>query len=307
MRGFHDKGGYILIGLVLFFSILALSGTVGVFEQDTRLKRFQEGEFKTNLDTIRRALDLYRYRYSITAPDPIKLKALEDKLKTGPASEVIQLLAQESFLRARSSSGHLKWRRSQNLVRNSSFELDLGSTDPDTYKVGGWRGNFTPGDLVPDGWELTTTGAFQKIDLSSVSTPATFVVSFWAKCASPTATVQLRLGPDGGPAALLMTAGKSNWSRYYQVYSVPAPAGIVHLEFELNSPSGATAYVDGVMLEEWAPPTAAPATMKPVPSAWVASFSIVSDLASETLQQRIFADLLSSDTTPASMSWWMEW
>lgn len=303
----NQRKGYILLGLVLLFSVLALSSTVGIFEQDTRLKRFQEGEFKTNLDTIRRAIDLYRFKYSVTAPDDAKLRALEGILKTGPASDVIQLLAQESFLRGRIASGTMRWRRSQNLVLNSSFEIDEGTTDPNMYKAGGWRGNFTPNDLVPDGWELTNTGAFQQIALSGSAGPATFVVSFWARCASPTAGVKLKLGPAAGFPTLQLTANRPDWKRYYGVYAGSIP-DVVKLELELDSStSGETALVDGVMLEEWVPPANAPPSLTPVPSAWVASFAIVPDIASKSLQHQLLEDLISPDATPASMSWWLEW
>ena len=298
------RNGYVLLGLVLALSLFALSGSVAVFEQDTRLKRFKEGELKTNLDTIRRAIDLYRFKYSVTAPDPGKLSLLDSIFATGMATPVIRLLTDESFLRARLATGTMRWRRSMNLVQNPSFELDTGTTDPLLYTAGSWRGNFTANDLVPDGWELTSAGAFQKIVLPVAGT---FVVSFWARCASPTASVRMKFGPDPVSPALQLNANRSEWSRYYGVYTTSTAGEIVHLEYELNGSSGATAYVDGVMVEPWTPPAGAPPSLKPVPSAWVAKFSIVSDLASETLQQQIFSDLIPPDATPASLSWWLQW
>ena len=303
------KNGFVLLGLVLFFSVLVLSSTVTVFEQDTRLKRFQEKDLKSNLDSIRRAIDLYRFKYSVTTPNSGLLAILEDKLKdpTGLASEVIQILANESFLRSRLASGTMRWKRIQNLVQNSSFELDVGTTDPTVYKVGTWRGNFSPNDDVPDGWELTANGAFQKIDLSSFAVPATFVVSFWARSTQTTAGVKLNIGPDAALPTLQLTANNPNWKRYYGVF-VLNTAGICKLEFEQTSSTiGDVVYVDGIMLEEWTPPANAPVNLSPVPSVWTASFTIVPDIASETLQHRNFDDIITPDTTAASMSWWLEW
>ena len=45
----------------------------------------------------------------------------------------------------------------------------------------------------------------------------------------------------------------------------------------------------------------------PVPSAWAKGTAVVSDLASFTIQQSLFNDLLGPSGNPASLSWLFEW
>ncbi|MBI3037526.1 hypothetical protein HYY75_00545, partial [bacterium] len=154
-----NRGGYLLLSLILFFSVLALSNSAGILEQDTKLKRFKEGEFKQNLDSIRRGIDLFRYKYTVTNPDPGKITQLDTAFSNG-ATDLIVLLASESFISYRTGSDTAAWRVVQNLLKNGSFEDDSAT---DYGLIGTWQGNFTPNDGVPNGWELNADGAQQSI------------------------------------------------------------------------------------------------------------------------------------------------
>jgi hypothetical protein len=171
------RSGFVLLSILLFFTVLVLSSTVGVLERDTGLKRFSEEDLRINLGAIRRGIDLYRYKYTVTAPDPAKITALETALNTGVATEVANVLADESFIRARIATGSMKWLMVTNLIQNPSFEDDSGKIDYGT--VGTWRGNFTADDGVPDGWKLNVDGAEQMVNITA---NATYIVSFWARC-----------------------------------------------------------------------------------------------------------------------------
>jgi hypothetical protein len=301
----HSNKGYLLLGFLLFFSLLALSSSIAVFEQDTRLKRFREQDLKLNLDHFRRAVDLYTYTYTVTAPNPTKISLLQTALQGGNASEVVTLLAQENFLRSRIATGSHLWKLVTNLVKNPSFEADDAQ---DFGFVGTWRGNFTANDLVPNGWNLIPTGIEQCINLSAPGYPATFVVSLWGRGATAAAGAKLRIWPSPETLPLAeVTINGADWKRGYGPFAIPAPL-MVRLEITRTSNnSGDHAYLDGVMLELWTPPTNAPAGLQPAPSAWTAGTLVASDLSSDTLQTRIFQTIIGTDTNPSSFSTWLSW
>jgi len=211
------KKGFLLLSLLLILSVLALNSSIAVFEQDTRLRRFKENEIKSNVDAIRRAIDLYRYHYTFTEPDAAAVNLLESTIAGGNVDNVISVLAQKSFLRGRIATGTMKWKVIENLVKNPSFELDEGTTNPTVYKVGSWQGNFTAGDEVPDGWELIPDGIQQYIALAAPSYPAVYVVSFWAKKDnSPTSGIKVSVKPEATEIPLMeFSAGQTNWKRYF--------------------------------------------------------------------------------------------
>lgn len=295
----RKRKGYVLLGLLLFFTVLTLSSTVTVLQQDTKLKRFSEEDLKLNIDSLRRGIDLYRYNYSVSAPDASKITALDALLQTGPAKDVADLLAAESFIRARIATGTMDWKLISNLIKNPSFEIDDG-----TYygAVGTWRGNFTADDNAPDGWKLHSSGAEQMISLLE---PATYVISFWACGNSATAEVKVKVWNAAVPCEL--TARTLAWKRYFASFTTVAPMD-VRLEIVRNSAvSGDRIYVDGIMLEKWDPPTGLPAGTRPGPSAWTKSVNLIPAIASEALQQNVFRDLIPQDASPASVSWWFQW
>ena len=80
----NARKGYVLIALLLFFTVLGMSSTVAVLEQDTRLKRFSEEDLKLNLDALRRGIDLYRYHYTYSTPNTTKINALDTAMQAGP-------------------------------------------------------------------------------------------------------------------------------------------------------------------------------------------------------------------------------
>ncbi|MFZ2956643.1 MAG: hypothetical protein WA705_07110 [Candidatus Ozemobacteraceae bacterium] len=303
-----NRAGYLLLGLMVFFSVLALTSSVAVFEQDTRLKRFGDEEVKMRLDSLRRAIDLYRQKYIIS--DPARIAVLNTKLQTN-ATDVIYLLASESFLSARmildpvssgsGGAGSTPWRIVQNLVSNGSFEKDDGTN----YGLAGdWQGNFSAEDDVPDGWELTAQGAQQKINLTG---PATYVASFWARAGTLTSGASLSVWPSVGAIPLItLSGGSSQWKRQYGYFFLPANDRIRFEIIQTNTTSGDEVFVDGLMLERWQAPTGAP-TVSPVPSAWVESSGVVSSVASETIGKRFIQDLLGPTADPASVGWWLEY
>lgn len=293
------RKGYVLLGLLLFFTVLTLTSTVTVLQQDTKLKRFSEEDLKLNVDALRRGIDLYRYKYTVTSDTPAKISTLNNYLSTGQVDSIANLLSAESIIRARIATDSMKWKIVANLVRNPSFETDNGT---DFGEVNGWRGNFSAGDGAPDGWKLTSNGAEQMI---SIVEPATYVVSFWARSVSPTAEVKLKVWHEAVPCEL--TAKNQEWKRYYADFSVASPKD-VKLEIVRSSPnSGDIVFVDGVMIEKWDPPADVPATAAPSPTAWTHSFNLIPGRADEALQANVFRDLVPQGATPEKLSWWFNW
>ncbi len=298
------KKGYILLGLLMFFTLLGLSGTVAVLQQDTRLQRFSEEDLKLNLDALRRSIDLYRYHYIHATPDSSKISALETAMSNGP-DQVADLLAGESFIRARVATGTMNWRIINNLIKNPSFEVD------DTYdygSIGGWRGNFTAGDGVPNGWQLNAEGAEQYL---TITQNATYVVSLWARSHSATAMVKLQIWfVAAATPALEVTAKSTSWKRYFGSFPVAAtPVNIRIKLIQSGTASGDTTDIDGLMLEKWAPPAGTPASALPVASAWTDGYQIAPAQAINALQERQFRMEM---TPPAgadisSYSWWFQW
>ena len=283
------------MGLLLFFTVLGLSSSVAVLEQDTRLKRFREQDLKLNLDALRRGIDLYRYKYGSTST------ALETAMNAGNATEVANILAAESFIRARVATGSMQWKVVQNLIANPSFEEDSGV---DYGVISGWRGNFTANDDVPDGWKLTSEGAEQKIAIANTST---YVVSFWARCDSATAKARLRVwrNAEAIPAADI-TASSTEWKRYFGSFAVTAPSTLTMSIVQAGAVSGDTVYIDGLMLEKWTPPAAG---VLPVASAWTEKSIVIPSQAVSALQERQFLNELTvpDGSDPSSFTWWFQW
>ncbi len=301
----QNRNGYVLIGLLLFFSVLTLSGTVAVLEQDTRLKRFTENEAKGNVDSLRRAIDLYRYKYQVSAPDSAKIDSLNSDLKNNLVDNVITRLTEERFLRSRIATGSMDWRIVTNLASNSSFEVDL-EENAALYWVNppGWQGNYHA-DEVPNGWQyLDAGGGIEQYII--IPNPATYVTSLWVKGNSPTARTKIRVLDSSDANIFEMQVGQEKWKRYYGSFQCPAQT----IRFQLLE-NGVLltdkTYIDGVMLEQWNPPTGYPATLTPVPSAWVDGRTLVPDVASQVVQKGLLQDVIGSDTNQASFSYWLEW
>ncbi|PKL48315.1 MAG: hypothetical protein CVV42_10080 [Candidatus Riflebacteria bacterium HGW-Riflebacteria-2] len=305
-----NKSGYVLLGMLLFFTFIGLSSSVTVLEQDTRLKRFSEDDLRQDLGAIRRGIDLYRYQLAKSgSSDP----AFEDAINNGSMTTLIQILIDKNMVRPSVASGTApwrqnirKWRKISNLITNPSFEIDDGSI---LIEAGSWRGNFTANDGVPDGWTLTSGGADQHIAITEV---ATYVISFWARADTPTSRARVRvwrIAPIAeGIAACDLTADETNWKRYFgnfQINSVPA---VVRLELvQAGSSSGDTVYLDGLMLEKWNPPAGTPAAATPAPSAWTKDYTITPLATESAQQQRLFRELIPEGANPASYSWWFNW
>ncbi|MBI3037675.1 hypothetical protein HYY75_01305, partial [bacterium] len=130
---------------------------------------------------------------------------------------------------------------------------------------------------------------------------------FWSRKITPTSQIKVRIWPEAGPIPFgEVNASDEDWKRRYISFSVPS-AQIIRVELIQNGLGGDEAYLDGVMLEKWVAPPGAPPGMSPVPSAWANEATLVSALASQTLQQSVFRELVASDTSSASLSWWLEW
>ncbi len=291
------RRGYVLLGLLLFFTVLGLSGTVTVLEQDTRLKRFSEEDLKLNLDALRRAIDLYRYKNPGDT-------TLDIKMGEGPEA-LADFLADQSYVRARVATGTMKWRIIDNLIKNPSFEVD---DNTDYGLIGTWRGNYTANDGVPNGWKLNADGAEQEI---SITTAATYVVSFWARSTSATAKAILRIRINAAATpALEINATGTEWKRYFNSFPLGAVPATVRIELlQAGTTSGDTTFIDGLMLEKWVPPAGTPGGILPVASAWTDKYQIVPAQAVSALQERAFKTEL---TAPAgsdisSYSWWFQW
>lgn len=303
------RRGYVLLGLLLFFTVLGLSGTVTVLEQDTRLKRFSEEDLKLNLDALRRAIDLYRYHF---ATNDDKLKALDNAIASDAgvipplvATNVASLLASESFVRARVMTGSNTWRIISNMINNPSFEID---DNTDYGLVGTWRGNYTANDGVPNGWKLNADGAEQEI---SINTAATYVVSFWARSTSATAKAILRIRINAAAIPTLeINATGTEWKRYFGSFPLGAVPATIRIDLlQAGTTSGDTTYIDGLMLEKWVPPAGTPGGALPVASAWTDKHQIVPAQAVNALQERAFKTELTapSGSDISSYSWWFQW
>ncbi|GAB4272856.1 MAG: hypothetical protein Kow0029_12000 [Candidatus Rifleibacteriota bacterium] len=296
----NRRKGYVLLGLLLFFTVLSLSSSVAILQQDTRLKRFSENDLKANIDAFRRGIDLYRYKYGVISHDDAKLAALNDKLINGPATAVADLLAAESFIRARIATGSMKWKLVTNLVKNPSFEIDDGT---DFGDVSGWRGNFTANDGTPDGWKMTDNGTEQMIK----DIPAgTYVLSFWARTDDSSSEVKLRAWFDGLPVPCELTATDTVWRRYFASFEKTTPMDL-KLEIVKGLTNTGNVYIDGIMLEKWEPPSDLPPGTPPVPSAWTKDITLVPEKSDQVLQKNVFRDLIPQGATPASMTWWFQW
>lgn len=291
------RRGYVLLGLLLFFTVLGLSGTVTVLEQDTRLKRFSEEDLKLNLDALRRAIDLYRYKNPGDT-------TLDIKMGEGPEA-LADFLADQSYVRARVATGTMKWRIIDNLIKNPSFETD---DTTDYGLVGTWRGNYTANDGVPNGWKLNADGAEQEI---SITTASTYVVSFWARSTSATAKAVLRIRINAAATpALEINATGTEWKRYFGSFALGAVPATVRIELlQAGTTSGDTTFIDGLMLEKWVPPAGTPGGALPVASAWTDKYQIVPAQAVNALQERAFKTELTapSGSDISSYSWWFQW
>lgn len=309
----EKRKGYVLLSLLLFFTVLVLSSTVTVLQHDTRLKRFSEEDLKHNVDAIRRGIDLFRYKF----PDPSisPRKELENFIAsaTSPAAtpqviassvaSITLLLTEESFIRARIATDTMRWKMIRNLINNPSFEDDSGqATYPPTSS--GWRGNFSAGDGAPDGWKLTDLGAEQYVDLG----PATYVVSFWARGETPTSEAKLRVYHDVSP--LEITAKEQEWKRYYASFKLFAPKE-VRIEIVRSSAiANDVTYIDGIMLEKWDPPVSEDPNdtpPSPSPSAFTRTINLIPARADKALKKNVFHDLVPDTASPDSISRWFNW
>lgn len=298
------KKGYVLLGLLMFFTLLGLSSTVAVLQEDTRLQRFSEEDLKLNLDALRRSIDLYRYHYIHVTPDTGKISSLETAMAAGP-NQVADLLAGESFIRARVATGTMNWRIVNNLVQNPSFEVD---DTTDYGSLGTWHGNYTAGDGVPNGWQLTSEGAEQVINISET---ATWVLSFWARSLSSTAMVKLQiLNETDVSTGLEIIARSTEWKRFFGSFPIAAAPATIRIKLiQSGTVAGDITYIDGLMLEKWTPPPGTPAGAMPVASAWTDKYQVVPAQAVNALQERQF----KMEMTPppgadiSSYSWWFQW
>ena len=297
----NARKGYVLIALLLFFTVLGMSSTVAVLEQDTRLKRFSEEDLKLNLDALRRGIDLYRYRYTYSTPNTAKISALDAAMQAGP-NQLADLLAGESFIRARVATGTMQWRIIDNQIKNPSFEID---DNTDYGLIGTWRGNYTANDGVPNGWKLNAQGAEQCINITNA---ATYVVSFWARCTTATAKARLKIWAGGATPSLELLADKTEWKRYFGSFAVTSAPAVIKIEIlQAGTVVGDTTYIDGLMLEKWVPPPGMAGGSMPVASAWTDKYQVVPTQAVTALQERAFKSELTAPTDVSSYSWWFQW
>lgn len=312
------RRGYLLLLLLMVFTLLLLGSLAGVLEQDTSVRRLSQDELKSDLDALRKAIDFYRFRYGVDpmTADPARIASLNHFLDRAQRQDpptamgdLLQYLLSENYIRSRLMGNRLLgpgvasgtgWRVVRNLVRNGSFEWDDGRGAGFPYPTG-WRGNSTGEDGVPDGWQLTSTGAEQKVEVPFTSPGlATFVASFWVRVETPGDQVKLRVWPDGGPVPLSeVTATDRQWRRYFTAFNL---AATTTLKVEVDLFAGNDARVDGVMLERWQPPLGgAPAAV--APSAFTEDSTIVSLVASATVQQSAFTELVGSMPVHFSTEW----
>lgn len=302
-----NRNGYVLLGMLLFFTFIGLSSSIAVLEQDTRLKRFSEDDLRQDLGAIRRGIDLYRYKFGATGTP------LEDALNAGDIDLVIAELTSKNFVRPGVAKGSVPWRKNlrqwritTNYIKNPSFEVDDGSI---FVEIGAWRGNFTGGDGVPDGWILTGSGAEQYVELTEV---ATYVVSFWARAVTATSRARVKVwrkAPvDEAIAASDIAADTMGWKRYFGDFQIAVVPATISLELiQAGSNGGDTVYIDGLMLEKWDPPSGTPLTVPPSPSAWTKKYTITPVATESAQQQRLFKEMIPEGAEPASFSWWFQW
>ena len=303
----NNKNGYVLLGMLLFFTVIGLSTSISVLEQDTRLKRFSEEDLRQDLGAIRRGIDLYRYKFGTNAT------ALEDALNAGNIDQVIAELTSKNFVRSGVATGSVPWRKNlrqwriiNNYVKNPSFEVDDGSL---LVEIGAWRGNFTANDGVPDGWNLTSEGAEQHVEIIETGP---YVVSFWARAVTTTSRARLKVWKefpvDEGIAACDLTAGSMGWKRYFGNFQIDAVPAVVKIELvQASANSSDTVYIDGLMLEKWNPPPGMPPTAPPSPSAWTHDYIIAPTATESAVQQRLFKEMIPENADPSSFSWWFQW
>ncbi|MBF0501057.1 MAG: hypothetical protein HQM09_13040 [Candidatus Riflebacteria bacterium] len=306
----RNRKGYLLLGLLMVFSALMLSSTIAVLEQDPAVKRSGEEDLKQRIDTIRRAVDLYRKTHSTS---DTRISDLNNFFKAGDAAGVVDFLASECYLSSHVSldpvaagSGGIvypTWGVVTNLVNNGSFEhddgTDYGVVNGVSYGVTGtWRGNFTASDSVPDGWQLIATGVQQCIGLIG---PATYVASLWVYGSASMSIYS----NDGNLLMPAVSGGQIAWKRRFGYFFTPSSL-VASITIGTSGVSGTEARVDGVMLELWQPPSGAD-TALPVPSAWVDTVGIVAAVGSETQSKAIFGDLIDLTLDPPPATWWFEY
>ncbi|MBU1109513.1 MAG: hypothetical protein KKB51_22720 [Candidatus Riflebacteria bacterium] len=307
----NNKNGYVLLGMLLFFTFLGLSTSISVLEQDTRLKRFSEEDLRQDLGAIRRGIDLYRYKFGMSDLSP-----LEIALNNGDIDQVIAELTSKNFVRSGVASGSVPWRKNlrgwriiSNYIKNPSFEIDNGLLLVEVATATTWRGNFTANDGVPDGWNLTSDGAEQLVKLDEI---ATYVLSFWARAVTTTSRARARVKKifpvEEGIAASDITADAQVWKRYFGNFQIDTVPAVIRVELvQAGASSSDTVYIDGLMLEKWNPPPGTPPTVPPSPSAWTHDFTITPTATESAVQKRLFKEMIPDGANPASFSWWFQW
>lgn len=288
----NKSSGYALLFLIMIITMLSLSSSVAVIQQDSRLKRYTEQELKLNLDAVRRAFDLF-----VLKENPSE--ALMTIMREGSVSSLTTFLAEKGYLRRSAwsqaaanpndalptSAGDL-WQFRRNLIRNSSFEDDIGTITADPYI----SSVAVALDGKPDYWDIddpdwtVNKSASQKIYKDLLTNNATYVISFWGRWSPPvSATSEFSLGilRESDQAELKKIKGNSkHWKRYFAAFFLQNAATLA-VKLTVSSNKGEAAYFDGLMLEQWKGSD----TMMPFPSAWAKDFVFTSAIASETLQQ----------------------
>lgn len=313
----NKSSGYALLFLVMIITMLSLSSSVAVIQQDTRLKRYTEQELKLNLDAVRRAFELYGQAVGYDA-------ALAN-MKGMSVGSATQFLVSNGYLRqsawAQQSSNPAStlpttadalWQFRRNLIKNSSFEDDVGtiSTDPYISSVA------VALDSKPDYWDIDdpnweiNKSASQKIykdDLPADN--ATYVISFWGRWSPPvsaTSEFSLAVLKENDQTELSLIKGKSKyWRRYFKAFFLKDLATLT-VKLTVNSNKGEAAYFDGLMLELWKNGDPLPYR----PSAWAKDFVFTSAIASEALQQTQVFGLADSDILDLPEGWvhrYLEW
>lgn len=319
------SSGYALLFLIMIITMLSLSSSVAVIQQDTRLKRYTEQELKLNLDAVRRAFDLY-----VLKENPSE--ALMTTLREGTVASLTSFLAEKGYLRRSawsqasanpndalpSSAGDL-WQFRRNLIRNSSFEDDFGYVDANgipTSTSDPYIASVTvKDDGKPDYWNIdeqnwtVNKSATQKIYKDLLTSNATYVISYWGRWSPPvnaTSEFSLSVIRESDGAELKKLKGNSkHWKRYFAAFFLPTAATLT-VKLTVNSNKGEAAYFDGLMLERWMGSD----TMTPFPSAWAKDFVVTSAIASVALQQTQVFGLTGSDSVDLPEGWvhrFLEW
>ncbi len=304
------RKGNLLLGLVIVFAVLILQAGLGVMERGTLVNREKEHRLKSALDDARMAIDQFRRDHGTSTTGRREL--LEATLDQGSALEVLTLLASDGYMAHNCVREVGSWRLVRNQLRNPSFEVDTGVRYPAVaVGAGWWQGNFTSGDGIPDGWQSTANGVEQYVTASASQYPASFVVSFWARVASPDVMLACDYDlPDGIgtdiPASAAVSA--TQWRRHYRSFELPATAAVrIRFHWVTASP-GVVGEIDGVMLEHWEMPVGgAMSGCVPLPSAWTASVTVACALASPTQQVRLFDHLIGPSGGPPRKTWWTQW